>query len=634
MSSRTASHHSSRFSTVAAAIAALCLVRPSGAKDVLVEPAESIASIDPYYNPGESRGSFEMVMKPYPIPAELTTYVNFVFNVPEDVPDLFHMVVGETILSQPDHLHHFVLNACSKRIDPSLEGTPLDESAEGREFLNHCIMPLGGWAPGTDIFGIIGTEAGRMLGRGIGVEAILMNIHYTDGVYEDAATETLRKATDGLRIHYTRDFRPLTTMARGTFNMGRGPEKLTIPPGEPRFYLTRTCKVDTSCRDLPPERMMELLEFLQSGGMYGAGELSCGLIEPLCDVADLPPFVTMACRRTCGLCDDSSGEKCEDFTPEQIQGLMSLLPQGGGSLLSCESIKGLCAAEGDFGSYARRMCPVTCGFCVETLPDGAPNPLLPESYTLTGVNYHAHLLGREMYTTLLRDQPQGLFLDPASSVKSAPVTVAKDLGSQDFWIYDYQVTIPTDVDDGGAMIRPGDRIQMTCVYDSTARNEPTRFDVSTYDEMCLFSLYITFATPPSLLADSDGDLTGSVMADLGAELDLLGFACVEDDETAMHTGALAADEDGRDIWRDHPLADAEGCTFPHTAVGLKHEAVRCPAVGEEAPSSGADLAPEPQAEPRPEQRTPKQQQPKVSSAASVLAAGVSFAALVPAMLLL
>ena len=45
-----------------------------------------------FYNPGESQGSFDWIMKPYPIPARTTTYTDFFFNIPDDLPDLFHIV--------------------------------------------------------------------------------------------------------------------------------------------------------------------------------------------------------------------------------------------------------------------------------------------------------------------------------------------------------------------------------------------------------------------------------------------------------------------------------------------------------------------------------------------------------------
>jgi len=47
----------------------------------------------------------------------------------------------------------------------------------------------------------------------------------------------------------------------------------------------------------------------------------------------------------------------------------------------------------------------------------------------------------------------------------------------------------------------------------------------------------------------------------------LSFSCHEDEESDVYTGTLTEDEDGRDIWKDHPIADVEDCTFPNMKFG-------------------------------------------------------------------
>ena len=48
-------------------------------------------------------------------------------------------------------------------------------------------------------------------------------------------------------------------------------------------------------------------------------------------------------------------------------------------------------------------CPsLACGLRDESNGDKA-NPFNPQSYRITALNYHAHLLGSEMYTALLRE---------------------------------------------------------------------------------------------------------------------------------------------------------------------------------------------------------------------------------------
>jgi len=258
-----------------------------------------------------------------------------------------------------------------------------------------------------------------------------------------------------------------------------------------------------------------------------------------------------------------------------------------GNEVSCSTIKMLCN-DANRGSSIQQLCPVTCGLCEKDEGEGvAANLRDPGSYRVTGVNYHAHLLGKEMYTTLLREQEeeQALVADlVVSKKKQAPDTaarnnmIAKDLKSREIWFYDDQATIPMDMEyeievaDGsgnasamefirGVEVKPGDKIQVTCVYDSTARTNETMFGFSTYEEMCLINLFITFETP---------SVTNDV--DFVAELYLHQFSCDEDNEN--HTsdvwqGILNEEEDPRNIYFDHPIAESDMCTFPVADLGLR-----------------------------------------------------------------
>merc|ERR1712048_375117 len=127
-----------------------------------------------------------------------------------------------------------------------------------------------------------------------------------------------------------------------------------------------------------------------------------------------------------------------------------------------------------------------------------------------------------MYATLLREQQEGdqddsLALLDASVAKQKQASaargmMAKDLKSQDVWLYDDQKTFLMDyeyeitIDDGstelmqGVEVKPGDKVQATCVYNSMDRTEDTVFGPSTYDEMCIVWLFITFETPPPVAA--------------------------------------------------------------------------------------------------------------------------------------
>merc|ERR1711935_57863 len=447
-------------------------------------------------------------MEPYPIPAETTTYVDFFFNLPDDLPDLFHVVLGEVINSQPEHLHHFVLTGCPDKIDPSQEGV----AAKFNMMDAGCLITVGGWAPGGDVFGNTDLDTGILLGKGLGIQALQLNVHYTDGVYVDEALKTLKMATDGIRVHYTSTFRPYTSVSKELINVGTAPKQLTIPPGESRFYLSRTCKVDTSCKDASQETLNIL------GYLLGMGETD-------------------------------------------IQSAL------GGADFSCELVQPFCSIGGEIGRYILQLCPSTCGFC-EKGADGTVNPLNPDTYRITDVDYHAHLLGREMYTTLLRGEEESNTNTTLAIERNAPMinTIATDLESREFWIFDNQEIIPLDFNVfqndeimRGTEIKVGDRIQATCVFDSTYRTEPTRFYLSTYDEMCFNSIHLTFETPASLM--NGGEIDAKSSLDLATEIHLMSFSCADDADGDVYSGILTANEDGRDIWKDHPIDKAEGCTY-------------------------------------------------------------------------
>jgi hypothetical protein len=323
---------------------------------------------------------------------------------------------------------------------------------------------------------------------------------------------THKIATDGLRVHYITGFRPYTTILQSLINIGAGPRQLTIPPQESRFYVTQTCKVNTSCKDATPERIEEIASVLDLGGLT--------------------------------------------------------MPAGG---LSCPAIKlfgNICNMGGEVGPFIQMLCPVSCGYCDEI--EGG-NHLDPKSYRLTGINYHAHLLGREMYTTLIRDQTSDSNIAIERSAASDPSQMMiKDLKSSEFWIYDFQETIPFDFDDfeqedgtilRGTEIKAGDKIQSTCVYDATYRDESTVFGLSTYDEMCIITTLVTFPTPASSLTFGT-DSSDSSNISLRIELALMSFTCDNDEETDVYSGILAEGEDARDIWKAHPISEAEGCTYP------------------------------------------------------------------------
>lgn len=488
-------------------------------------------SVEEAFNPGEERGSFDLIMDPYAIPAETTTYVDFVFNLPDDLPDLFHVTYGEIINSQPDHLHHFVLLGCPDKVDASQGNVPIDV---GKMMEAPCMSVIGGWAPGADIFGNTDLDTGILLGRSLGIQSLQMNVHYTDGVYADEAQTLLKMATDGIRVHYTPAFRPYSSVSKQLINVITAPRRLQVPPGEPRFFVSRTCEVESACKDAGAETLGMVASFLGVGqsdteAALGGAALTCATLAPFCGVGGaVGSSVRQLCPAACGLCAPGDNGSVNPFNPAAYR------------VTAVWLVASSTQPQQDF----RRACHLTCH---------------------SNLRYHAHLLGREMYTTLIRGREEAAPQDQETSeVLSEPAPLTQDLQSRDFWIFDNQETIPLDLtfvqNDTvlrGTEIRPGDKLQSTCVFDSTHRTEPTNFYLSTYDEMCANSIRVTFATPPALVrGDADAAL------DVATQLRLLSFRCADGPAADVFAGTLGAEEDARDIWRDHPVDKVEGCTFP------------------------------------------------------------------------
>ena len=91
-----------------------------------------------------------------------------------------------------------------------------------------------------------------------------------------------------------------------------------------------------------------------------------------------------------------------------------------------------------------------------------------EDTIIQGVGFHAHLLGREMYSELWRDGKQ------------------VDLQSEESWYFDDQYD--KDISSRGLRLKNGDMLQSTCVYDSSERDKDTYFGPETSDEMCWVTL--------------------------------------------------------------------------------------------------------------------------------------------------
>ena len=81
---------------------------------------------------------------------------------------------------------------------------------------------------------------------------------------------------------------------------------------------------------------------------------------------------------------------------------------------------------------------------------------------------HAHEIGSAITTEVFRND-----------------MLVGTVASQDPFAFDTQMFQPADID-----IMPGDRIDTTCIYDSTGRTSPTGGGVASDEEMCInFMMY-------------------------------------------------------------------------------------------------------------------------------------------------
>jgi len=222
---------------------------------------------------------------------------------------------------------------CTEKIDPDLEGVGFEQHFDGtiqnRTGLPTRAADIGEWALGGNLFGITDKNNGIVSGTGLGYGSMRMEIHYTDGIPDVLAT-------DGIRIYYTTDFRPMTTKHKWVLNaggdLGTG---FSIPSGQKRFYMSRVCKVETKCKD-----------------------------------------------------NDAAMQYLWDFFPNEDKvAIASVLNIDHKEEFTCASIQPLCNLPD--GMYFRSNCPATCGFCEKL--DGAVNPLNPDTYRMASINYHAHV---------------------------------------------------------------------------------------------------------------------------------------------------------------------------------------------------------------------------------------------------
>lgn len=371
------------------------------------------------FNEGEVQRVIEFKIKSYELPKRRTTYVNIPFNFPDLSAEVFHIVWGEAIVVLKRHLHHYTIQGCPELFDDDQVGRPIDASAIPAS----CRGGLGGgWAPGRLLWDLP-SHAGQPIGRGVGIRSFVINVHFTDA---DQVAHSVF-STDGIRMHYTPTLRNFTVDTGNTiFLPAADTERLTIPPGKKRFFVTRTCKVVDSCSD-----------------------------------SELPNITTLGVRGLTGAA-----------SPTGTTRMLGML----GSIRSCADI-------GKNQLVAARVCqqPIIAAVCIKTCSGVNGRPCIPKPgpIPVVAVAYHAHLLGTEMYQTIrTQAQPNST----RTAVDALEPGNSTDLGSQPAWHYDDQGQQRLSAKK--LTISNGDVIQSTCVFDSSARAHDTVFGRETVDEMC------------------------------------------------------------------------------------------------------------------------------------------------------
>merc|ERR1712194_687438 len=163
-------------------------------------------------------------------------------------------------------------------------------------------------------------------------------------------------------------------MSKSLITIGWGPPELFIPAETSRYFVTRTCMVNTKCKDTTTKQLQKVAAIF---GKRGSSEV-----------------VDAATGAGAGVDADNDASDADPQSAMMAQMLANI---------SCPTIKPFCGMGGDMGPLVQQLCPVTCGFCEDEGDTGTGNPRNPTRYRATSINYHAHLLGSEMYATLLRE---------------------------------------------------------------------------------------------------------------------------------------------------------------------------------------------------------------------------------------
>lgn len=169
--------------------------------------------------------SYVVNLSPTPVPAEETTYMCQVLDLPTDRD--YHLVAHEPYINNMNVMHHVLVYGCK---DDAEIGE--DQFSPNRCFMNRiegCEDMLAVWAIGST-----GTcyheDAGFLIGLN-GYKKVLIELHWNNPMLESSYTDS-----SGLTLYLTPNLRSNNA---GMFIIGQS--QLVIPPGMERYTANSTC---------------------------------------------------------------------------------------------------------------------------------------------------------------------------------------------------------------------------------------------------------------------------------------------------------------------------------------------------------------------------------------------------------
>lgn len=199
---------------------------------------------DGFFNPGEEGKTVDMMINGFKVPSRhRTTYVTFAvdFDAPECIDNTCYMVGIEAIVDKRFLLHHYVVDACTKRWPEDKRGEKVGYKSHGGD-LADCDIHVGLWAPGADPMFEAPGVAGIPFGGDVGYtfRGFFLQMHY-----DNPGGVTGEVDRSGIRVHYVtapRQQHGLGWISAAELN--NLPNRIAaIPPKQERYHISRVCTV-------------------------------------------------------------------------------------------------------------------------------------------------------------------------------------------------------------------------------------------------------------------------------------------------------------------------------------------------------------------------------------------------------